>query len=73
MGGMQSYARVVVPGIETLGAASELRSLKLFDEALETFNLVVAGLDDGRHVTHQAVQKVDVEGQIVEIETHEKV
>ncbi len=34
-------------GIEALGAASELPSLKLFDEALEAFNLVVAGLDGG--------------------------
>ncbi len=46
-------------GIEALGTASEPGSLKLFDEALETFDLVVAGLDDGCHVAHQAVQKVD--------------
>jgi hypothetical protein len=59
--------------IEALGAASELPSLKLFDEALEAFNLVVAALDTGRHVAHQAVQKVDVGGQVLEIESHERV
>jgi hypothetical protein len=60
-------------GIEALGAASELPSLKLFDEALETFDLVVAALDDGCHIAHQAVQKVDVGGQVLEIESHERV
>ena len=59
-------------GIEVLGAASELGSLKLFDEALETSDLVVAGLHGGRHVAHQAVQKVDVGGQVRKIETHER-
>ncbi len=42
--------------VEALGAASELVSLKLFDEALETFDHVDAGLDDDRHIAHQAVQ-----------------
>ncbi len=60
-------------GIEALGAASKLGSLKLFDEALETFDLVVAGLDDGCHVAHQVVQKVDVRGQVRKVETHERV
>ena len=60
-------------GIEALGAASELPSLKLFDEALETFNLVVAALDNGCHVAHQAVQKADIGGQVLEIESHERV
>ena len=60
-------------GIEALGAASKLGSLKLFDEALETSDLVVAGLDDGGHVAHQAVQKVDVGGQVRKVETHERV
>jgi hypothetical protein len=60
-------------GIEALGAASELPSLKLFDEALEALDLVVAALDTGRHVAHQAVQKVDVGGQVLEIESHERV
>ncbi len=60
-------------GIQALGAASELPSLKLFDEALETFNLVVAGLDGGGHVAHLAVQKVDVGGQVRKVETHERV
>ena len=59
-------------GVEALGAASELGSLKLFDEALETSDLVVAGLDDSCHVAHQAVQKVDVGGQVLKIETHER-
>ena len=59
--------------VESLGAASELGSLKLFDEALETFDLVVAGLDDGCHVAHQVVQKVDVGGQVRKVETHERV
>ncbi len=60
-------------GIEALGAASKLGSLKLFDEALETFDLVVAGLDDGCHVAHQVVQMVDVRGQVRKVETHERV
>jgi hypothetical protein len=60
-------------GIEALGAAPEPGSLKLFDEALETFDLVVAGLDDGCHVAHQAMQKVDVGGQVRKVETHERV
>ncbi len=60
-------------GIEALGAASKLGSLKLFDEALETSDLVVAGLDDGCHVAHQVVQKVDVRGQVRKVETHERV
>ncbi len=59
-------------GIEALGPASELPSLKLLDEALETFDLVVAGLDNDRHVAHQAVQKVDIRRQVSEIETHER-
>ncbi len=60
-------------GIEALGPASELPSLKLLDEALETVDLVVAVLDDGCHVAHQAAQKVDVGGQVLKIETHERV
>ncbi len=58
-------------GIEALGAAAELPTLKLFEEALEPLDLVVAGLDHGRHVAHQAVQKADVGRQIVQVETHE--
>ncbi len=57
-------------GIEALGAASELGSLKLFDEALETSDLVIAGLDNDGHVAHQTVQKVDVGGQVLKVETH---
>lgn len=47
--------------------------MKLRDDALETFDLTVAGLDDNCHVVYQAVQKVDVGGQILKIETHERV
>ncbi len=60
-------------GVEALGAASELGSLKLFDETLKTSDLVIAGLDDDRHVAYQAVQKVDVGGQVRKVETHERV
>ncbi len=60
-------------GIEALGAASEPGSLKFFDDALKTSDLVIAGLDDDGHVAHQAVQKVDVGGQVLKIETHERV
>ncbi len=60
-------------GIEALGAASKLGSLKLFDEALKTSDLVIAGLDDSCHVAHQAVQKIDVRGQVRKVETHERV
>ncbi len=48
-------------------------SLKLFDEALEASNLVIAGLDNDGHVAHQAVQKIDVRGQALKIEAHERV
>ncbi len=68
---LESEGKLV--GIEALGAASELRSLKLFDEALKTSDLVIAGLDDDGHVAHQAVQKVDIGGQVLKIETHERV
>ncbi len=60
-------------GVEALGAASEPGSLKLIDEALEASDLVVAGLHGGCHVAHQAVQKVDVGGQVRKVETHERV
>jgi hypothetical protein len=59
-------------GIEALGPASELPSLKLLDEALETVDLVIAGLDNDRHIAHQTVQKVDIRRQVSEIETHER-
>jgi hypothetical protein len=59
-------------GIEALGAATERTSLKLLDEALEPFDLVVAGLDNDRHIAHQAVQKVDIRRQVSEVETHER-
>jgi hypothetical protein len=60
-------------GIEAFGPASVLRAPKLLDDALEAFDLVVAGLDGGRHFAHQALQKVGVEGQVLKIETHERV
>ena len=60
-------------GIEALGPASELRSLKLLDEALEAFDFVVAGLDDDRHVAHQAVQNADFGRQVLKVESHERV
>jgi hypothetical protein len=60
-------------GIELLGAASELPSLELFDEAPETIDLGVSVLDDACYVAHQAVQKVDVGGQVFEIESHARV
>ncbi len=59
-------------GIEALGPASELPSLKLLDDTLETLDLVIAGLDNDRHVAHQAVQKVDIRRQVSEFETHER-
>jgi hypothetical protein len=40
---------------------------------LETVDLVIAGLDDDRHVAHRAVQKADIGRQILKIETHERV
>ncbi len=59
-------------GIEALGAASELPSLKLLDEALEALDLVVAGLDNGGHIAHQMVQKADIGRQVLEVESHER-
>jgi hypothetical protein len=58
-------------GIEAFGAAPELPSLKLLYEALEALDLVVAGLDKGRHIAHQVVQKGDVGGQVLKVESHE--
>lgn len=45
--------------------------MKLHDDALETVDLTVAGLDDSCHVAYQAAQKVDVGRQFLKIETHE--
>jgi hypothetical protein len=60
-------------GIEALGAAPELAAPKRLDEALETLDLIVAGLHDACHVAQQAMQKIDVGGQVLEIEAHERV
>ena len=60
-------------GIEALGLASEPGALKLLDNTLEAFDFVIAGLDDDRHIAHQAVQKADVGRQVLKIETHERV
>ena len=49
-------------GVEALGAAPELAAPKRLDEALETLDLIVAGLHNACHVAHQAVQKIDVGG-----------
>ncbi len=59
-------------GIQALGAPPELPSLKLLDEALEAFDLVVAGLDNGGHIAHQVVQKADIGRQVLEVESHER-
>ena len=59
-------------GIKALGPASEASSLKLFDKALKAFDLIIAGLDDGRHVAHQSVQEADIARQVLEVETHER-
>lgn len=48
--------------VKTLRALPELRPAELGDHQLEPFDLVAAGLDDGRHVAHEAVQKVYVMG-----------
>ena len=47
-------------GVEAFGPASEPSALKLSDDALKAFDLVVAGLDDSRHVAHQMMQKADI-------------
>lgn len=60
-------------GIEALAPASEPGALKLLDNTLEAFDFVIAGLDDNRHIAHQAVQKADVGRQVLKIETHERV
>ena len=60
---LESEGKLV--GVEALGAAPELPSLKLLDDALKAVNLVVAGPDDSRHIAHQEVQKVDVGGQVL--------
>jgi hypothetical protein len=57
-------------GIEALGAAAELRPLKLFDDRLKALDLAVTVLDDGRHVAQKTVQQGHVGRQIVEIEPH---
>lgn len=57
-------------GVEPLGAATELHALELGDDRLKAFDLVIAGVDQARHVAHQLVQKAHIGRQIVEIEPH---
>jgi hypothetical protein len=59
-------------GVKTFRPLPELGPAKLGDHQLEPFDLAVAGLDDSRHVAHQAMQEVDVVGQILKIEPHEE-
>jgi hypothetical protein len=46
--------------------------LKLLDDASETVDLTVAGHDEHRHIPHQAMQKAEIGGQVVEIQVHER-
>ncbi len=59
-------------GVKALGPPSELPSLKLLNDALETFYFVITCLDGDRHIAHQTVQKADVGRQVLKIEAHER-
>jgi hypothetical protein len=73
---LQSECELV--SIDALGPAAKLRALKLLDDQLEPFDLIVALLDlivalrDGRrHLTCEALQQGRVGRKIVEIEMHD--
>jgi hypothetical protein len=55
-------------GIDALRPAAKPRTLKLFDDQLESVDLTLVLLDDGRHVAHKAMQQGRVRRKIVEIE-----
>jgi hypothetical protein len=59
-----------LPRIQSLGPASVLGTLQLFDDLPEARNLAVAMLDKACHVTHQLVQESCIPRQIVKVEPH---
>jgi hypothetical protein len=63
---LQSECELV--GIDALRPAAKPRTLKLFDDQLESVDLTLVLLDDGRHVAHKAMQQGRVRRKIVEIE-----
>src|SRR5262249_30753871 len=67
---LQSERKLV--GIDALGSAAKPRALKLFDDQLESFDLVVAVLDNRCHVTHETMQQGRIGWKIVEVELHDE-
>lgn len=57
--------------IEPLRTPPELHALKLPDDLLEPFDLVVAMLEQRCHIAHQRVQKRCIPGQVVEVDLHD--
>src|SRR5215470_12757541 len=67
---LQSKRKLI--GIDALGPAPKLRALKLLDDQLESFDLVVAVLDNRCHVAHEPMQQSRIGWKIVEIELHDE-
>ena len=57
-------------GLETLGTAAKLRALQLLDNGFKALDFVIAMLDRGGDIAHQAMQKCRVCREIMEIELH---
>ena len=55
---------------QTLGSSSVLRSLQLFDDRLEAFDLAILVLDRRNDIADQMMQRCCVRWQIAEIELH---
>lgn len=54
-------------GIKPLGTTAKLTPLELLDDALETFDLIVAGLNGVCHVPHQCMQEIDIGRQTIKL------
>src|SRR5262249_51789579 len=57
-------------GVDALGTAPELHSLKLFDDRLEALDLAVFVPNRRGDIAHQALQKHCICREIIEIELH---
>jgi len=59
-------------GIAGLGPAAKPRALKLLDDQLEPFDLVVAALDNRCNVAHETMQQNRIGWKVIEIKLHDK-
>ena len=55
-------------GIAGLGPAAKPRALKLLDDQLEPFDLVVAALDNRCNVAHETTQQNRIGWKVIEID-----